>query len=826
MKNLTEALLGHYAGERTTLATCWKATLTNGTVVTATSLDRDIVFGGLTYKSAQSYSASNIESSSELNPDNLEVEGFLAWPAITDEDIHSGLWDYAEIEVFEVNYTNLSQGRNILRVGTLGEVRGGRSKFTAEFRGLLQAYTRTIVRLVTKECTADLGDSRCKVDLAAITVTGIVGLVLENRIIISQGAFQADDWYTGGKLTWTSGANNGRSMEIKRNTVGRIELSHAMYKPIALGDTYTIYPGCQKRFNEDCISKFANGLNFRGFPDLPGSKIYRQGGIDYGDTVLSGSGGTGTGGSGGGGSSGGTGDGGVPLPAASPVLTLAFGTQNGATKATGTVTTDQPTGFLYALFSANQVETPLNVRFGQSQPVNSAGVQSVTVTGLAPNTAYYPHFLHINGNKLESTVVTGAPFTTDLTDPYIGTEDSIYDLPDEGSTGSTGMGGVNTLLAAKFEWGDVYYKTVADTYTLDPAQGTISHITERRIYTLNMNPVTKMPYAVGDFVTIMAQPLTKTWTVDGNQMRVTLDEPGWTADMNLSAYVYFHRIARVVPNSFTFEVWNIRPLSSSAELARLMAMPTAWDIPPTGGIANVWRDTYNNYTSHIDPRPRSYNGVLAPTQASPWPGSPRVYGIDADLMNKSVYATRYFDVLLGDVWYKKPSGEWTTDASQGTVSHVTLRKRFRSWATLLRPSDMIVITAIPQSRDLTLAPYKEWVAPDGSIKRFTYIEDNLWANYTTTPPSNIDQLVFEHIVRVVEDDYFEIWGALPLASEAELQAYLAMPVGWTSNPTGMETELEFGIGARDYTYNNPYPLSYNGVIVPAGPNRMTHTYGT
>jgi uncharacterized phage protein (TIGR02218 family) len=284
MKSFSTALKASYAKGTTTFATCWKATLTNGAIVTATSLDRDIVFGGLTYKAAQSYTASNIDSSAELNPDNLEVEGFLAWPAITDEDIHSGLWDYAEIEVFEVNYNDLTQGRNDLRFGKLGEVRGGRSKFVAEFRGLLQAYTRTIVRLVQETCPHDLGDAKCKRDLSEITVTGTIASVTGNRIISDPSRAEEADWFTAGKFTFTSGANAGLSMEVKRSAPGVLELTHAMYGEIAPDDTYEVYAGCLKRFVEDCVTKHNNGLNHGGFPDLPGSKIYRQGGIDYGTT--------------------------------------------------------------------------------------------------------------------------------------------------------------------------------------------------------------------------------------------------------------------------------------------------------------------------------------------------------------------------------------------------------------------------------------------------------------------------------------------------------------------------------------------------------------
>lgn len=286
MKTISAALKAHYASDVTTVTTCWKATLQNGTVVAATALDRDLLIDGVLYQSSAGYLDSDVESSAELNPDNLQVEGFLASPAITDADIHSGVWDYAAIEMFEVNYLDLSMGKNILRTGTLGEVKGGRIKFTAELRGLMQAYTRTIVRLMTKDCNADLGDSRCKVTLNAYTIAGQVGSVTENRVVTSSAFVQADNYFTGGKITFASGANAGLSMEVKSFAGGVLTLFQPMPFAIAVGDQFSVLAGCNKS-KEDCKTKFVNYINFRGFPDLPQSKIYRRGkdGVSTSTTV-------------------------------------------------------------------------------------------------------------------------------------------------------------------------------------------------------------------------------------------------------------------------------------------------------------------------------------------------------------------------------------------------------------------------------------------------------------------------------------------------------------------------------------------------------------
>lgn len=275
-----------YERESTHYTTCWWATLLNGTTIRATTLDRDIEYpvgSGTWYVSALGYNPTDSESTQDLNPDNMEVEGFLSAPSLTDADIHSGLWDFASVEIFEIDYKLPELGKRIIRKGKLGEVRGGRSKFTAELRGMMQALTRSIVQITTKDCSTDLGSPKCGISLAAWTVNGTVGSVTDNRIILDAGRTEATDWFTGGKLTMTSGACIGLSMEVKRSIVGQLELQQPFYEAIEAGDTYSVYAGCQKRFTEDCKDKFNNVVNFRGFPHLPGSRIYRTGGVTYGD---------------------------------------------------------------------------------------------------------------------------------------------------------------------------------------------------------------------------------------------------------------------------------------------------------------------------------------------------------------------------------------------------------------------------------------------------------------------------------------------------------------------------------------------------------------
>lgn len=278
MKSIPAAFQAHLDSGCTTLCTMWKCTLKDGTILGFTDNPVDVPYNSLVYKATSGYTATAAETSSQLNPDNLEVEGFLQSPSITDADIQSGRWDHAAIEIFEVNYMDPAAGRHIIRTGTLGELKGRRSEFTAELRGMMQAYSRTIVNLTTKECRTDLGSSLCKVNVAPFTFAATVTAVVDNRTITAPALTQAEHYFTAGKATFTSGANNGLSMEVKYSNVGTIELHEEMPFTIAVNDTMSVVAGCTKRFTEDCKNKFNNVINFRGFPHLPGSDVYRPGG--------------------------------------------------------------------------------------------------------------------------------------------------------------------------------------------------------------------------------------------------------------------------------------------------------------------------------------------------------------------------------------------------------------------------------------------------------------------------------------------------------------------------------------------------------------------
>ena len=275
MKSLPPSLQSHLDSGTTTLAWCWRLTRGDGLVQGFTDHDRDLAFDGTTFAAATGFTATEIKDAVGLAVDNLEVESALSSDSLNEDDLAAGLFDDAAIEIWRVNWADTDQ-RVLMRSGSLGEVRRAGSAFAAEVRGLAHYLQQPKGRLFQYACDADLGDARCTVDLddpafkGAGTVVAATGL----RHVTAGGlAAFADGLFTRGLLTFTSGANAGRAQEVRRHAAGApatIELWQPFAHAIAPGDTFDITAGCDKQF-ATCKARFGNGVNFRGFPHIPGN---------------------------------------------------------------------------------------------------------------------------------------------------------------------------------------------------------------------------------------------------------------------------------------------------------------------------------------------------------------------------------------------------------------------------------------------------------------------------------------------------------------------------------------------------------------------------
>lgn len=276
MKNLAPELETHLENDATTLCNAWRVTRKDGTVFGFTDHDNILEFDGAIFTPESGFLPSAARSELGLNVDDGEVAGAFSSDAITEEDLADGRYDNALVEVFLVNWQDPDSFLK-LRTQEIGEVSFGDHLFRAELRSLAHRLDQPQGRVYSRRCRADVGDGACNIDLDAAQYRGAGTVVSasDDRSCVVDGisSFEAG-WFRYGLLKWRSGQNAGLSVEVLDHTDDGGEATLKFFSPLAhipqVGDKFTVTAGCSKDFGT-CGDKFANVLNFQGFPHLPGS---------------------------------------------------------------------------------------------------------------------------------------------------------------------------------------------------------------------------------------------------------------------------------------------------------------------------------------------------------------------------------------------------------------------------------------------------------------------------------------------------------------------------------------------------------------------------
>jgi uncharacterized phage protein (TIGR02218 family) len=275
MRAIPSALQARLDSGVTTLAQAWKLIRRDGVTAGFTDHDRDLVFDGVTFRAGTGFAASEATGRFDLSVDGGDIAGALDGDSLGDADLAAGRYDGAALETWLVDWSDVSL-RVLTARGRLGEVKREGIAFVAEIRGLADLLSQESGRLYTATCSADLGDGRCRIDLAdpARRGSGTVGAMRGTSLFTADGlADFADGFFTAGRLLWTGGGNAGLSVEVKQHRAdGEVLLSlwQAMPEPIAAGDAFAVTAGCDKTLTT-CRDRFANSENFRGFPHMPGN---------------------------------------------------------------------------------------------------------------------------------------------------------------------------------------------------------------------------------------------------------------------------------------------------------------------------------------------------------------------------------------------------------------------------------------------------------------------------------------------------------------------------------------------------------------------------
>jgi len=285
MRNIPAQLQTHLNLMATTTTRLLKITLTNGFVYGLAMLDQNVTYddgdGPLVYAATNGFDPSMLSADVGFTVDNAEGTALLSEgivDGVTLEMAVRGDLNDAEWVMYLVNFKDLTVGRHvILDAGDVGEVRVREGVvWMPELLSRTARLKQSIGGVWSRRCRAVFGtpaDSQtgCGVDAGALWVDGVVtGVGAE-----VDRTFTGDNIGTtivGGqpaRVLWLTGDNAGAEFSTEDVTGHAISLNEPTAYPVVIGDTYSIRPDCGKRYAEDCVAMWDNGVNFKGEPHIP-----------------------------------------------------------------------------------------------------------------------------------------------------------------------------------------------------------------------------------------------------------------------------------------------------------------------------------------------------------------------------------------------------------------------------------------------------------------------------------------------------------------------------------------------------------------------------
>lgn len=259
-----------FAQELEGVATWWSIKRRDGVSLGFTSHNRNLDFGGMTYRAAPGMVPSAIRRTASLERDSVEVEGVLSHDSITSFDLEAGRFANAHIAIGLVDWETLD--RSTLFHGSLGNVSQEDGAFTAELRSAKASLEVDLVPRTSPTCRAAFCDAACGVNAARFThLAHVLAFDLSENSVSFASAPNASDMLNG-HIKWIDGPLAGVTMNVIAADNEGLVLDRPLSDQLATGHLAYLREGCDHTITT-CASRFNNAVNFRGEPHLPGNDL-------------------------------------------------------------------------------------------------------------------------------------------------------------------------------------------------------------------------------------------------------------------------------------------------------------------------------------------------------------------------------------------------------------------------------------------------------------------------------------------------------------------------------------------------------------------------
>lgn len=278
MRDLPPDLVQKLEEGVTTLARAWRLTRADGLVVALTQHDHNLAFDGTVFHASPGLGSSDHDAEASLSPDRAALSGALQSDIVSQTDLLLGRWDGARVEAFLVDWANPSDFVAHWQ-GTIAGANWRGHAFELDVVGPEAALNKELGRVYARTCDARLGDARCKVDMTQagrLFGATIAAIVSDRALTIAVPIERDTSDFALGRCKIQSGVALGWHVDIRDiasfATTWRITLAQPFPVVPGIGDTLILEMGCDKIF-ATCKARFANALNFRGQPLMPGDDV-------------------------------------------------------------------------------------------------------------------------------------------------------------------------------------------------------------------------------------------------------------------------------------------------------------------------------------------------------------------------------------------------------------------------------------------------------------------------------------------------------------------------------------------------------------------------
>jgi uncharacterized phage protein (TIGR02218 family) len=256
-------------GELTNIGMCWRLERSDGAGLAITSHDQSVRSEGIVYEPEPGIVPAAVTRSLGLEPHTGEVAGALSSDALDPRDLALGRWDGARVCLSAVDWEDENVTAIQLLRGEIGSVSIDGYRFSADLRGASAKLDNAVCPATSAECRAQFGDKKCRVDLAGRTVVARVVSSSDGELTLDQ---TFDDKFVLGRLRYLSGANCGLLTVVLAVADTVVTVRDLPRAPVENDCNIELREGCDKRF-QTCVERFANAINFRGEPHLPGNDL-------------------------------------------------------------------------------------------------------------------------------------------------------------------------------------------------------------------------------------------------------------------------------------------------------------------------------------------------------------------------------------------------------------------------------------------------------------------------------------------------------------------------------------------------------------------------